>query len=58
MSTICKTDMNDELVQKPREREPVPYKAIFTSLTILGVWTSGFADILAIQVGKNWEIIE
>ncbi|KAF8367993.1 hypothetical protein PRIPAC_85822 [Pristionchus pacificus] len=49
MSTICKTDMNDELVQKPREREPVPYKAIFTSLTILGVWTSGFADILAIQ---------
>ncbi|GMT02306.1 hypothetical protein PENTCL1PPCAC_24480, partial [Pristionchus entomophagus] len=35
--------------EKPSKREPVPYKAIFTSLTIWGVWTSGFADILAIQ---------
>ncbi|GMT30378.1 hypothetical protein PFISCL1PPCAC_21675 [Pristionchus fissidentatus] len=35
--------------EKPTRREPVPYKAIFTSLTIWGVWTSGFADILAIQ---------
>ncbi|GMR55592.1 hypothetical protein PMAYCL1PPCAC_25787 [Pristionchus mayeri] len=35
--------------EKPAKREAVPYKAIFTSLTIWGVWTSGFADILAIQ---------
>ncbi|GMT29436.1 hypothetical protein PFISCL1PPCAC_20733, partial [Pristionchus fissidentatus] len=35
--------------QKPTVRDPVPYKAMLKSKVIWAVWTSAFADILAIQ---------
>ncbi|GMR56402.1 hypothetical protein PMAYCL1PPCAC_26597, partial [Pristionchus mayeri] len=35
--------------QRPPMRDPIPYKAMFKSKVIWAVWTSAFADILAIQ---------